>query len=444
MGDKTVALSVVQQKALTIKDFIHKEGIVKQLEAALPRFLNADRFLRTIYSAMLQNPKLLDCTQDSLLSSMIQAAQLGLEPVLGKAALIPYGTEMQFQPMFRGLIDLAMRSDKLDKITAHTVYDKDQFTIEYGTDEKLNHKPFLDGDRGNIRGSYTVWYYKDGGTTHSYMSISDIQKIRDRSPAWKAFLKYKKLCPWNTDESEMCKKTVIKRHSKLQPCSVEFEKAVEYDNSLETGQLLISDIKDLPKDKEKPNYAAKEIKAKDETPEDPPKPTVDVQTGEGLEQGEPQGTLPDGVDPIEWLTTCHPRSSVGNAKTVLAVYKEQEFAIDGIKDPNIQGKIRNKRLQAVDYLAQIEANKKEIAEEKPSIPDEDKIPEFDKNNEHDEANGRLQYLKAMKDWKNLNSDIYASVLMDNSTEDHPLNDMNDVKPGDEQAILGFMNQAFEV
>lgn len=511
MTERTVALTTTQQKAVTIKDFIHKPGIVSQLEAALPRFLNADRFLRTIYSAMLQNPKLLDCTQESLLSSMVQAAQLGLEPVLGKAALIPYGKEMQFQPMFRGLIDLAMRSDKIDKITAHTVYDKDNFAIEYGTDEKLTHKPFLDGDRGNIRGSYTVWYYKDGGTTHSYMSISDIQKIRDRSSAWKAFLQYKKTCPWNTDESEMCKKTVIKRHSKLQPCSVEFEKAVEYDNALEMGRSIISHAKDIPptkaelltdKIKKKPEYKvqgpAQDLSDKldegdkgiegyqnlkgdkqtkgymeavkstsdrtqaeieegrkelDEHLMGGTKPTVDPLTGEDLkeeltigatadntlEQDEPQGVLPVGTDAMAWMTTCKPRSSVSNAKTVIEVAKEIKDAIDALTDVNLQGKLRNKKHQATAFLAEIENRKKQIAEVPldAGVLDEDKIPAFEQNHEPDTANGRLKFLAAMKKYMDKDWDKYDKVLKKND-----IHGMNDTKPGDEAVVLGFMAQAF--
>ena len=86
-------------------------------------------------------------------------------------------------------------------------------------------------------------------------------------------------------------------------------------------------------------------------------------------------------------------------------------------------------------IAKIEANKKEIAEEEPPPPDE---PPFEPDPEYD-AIGRVKFLKAMDDYRNINSDIYAGVLMDNDLED-----MNAVKPGDEQVILGFMDQAFEV
>lgn len=464
-------LSLVQKKAVTINEFIHKDGVVSQLNAALPKFLNADRFLRTIYSALLQNPKLLDCSKESLLSSMIQAAQLGLEPVLGKAALIPYGTEMQFQPMFRGLIDLAMRSDKIEKITAHTVYDKDAFAIDYGTAERLTHNPFLDGDRGNIRGSYTVWYYKDGGTTHSYMSISDIYKIRDRSQAWKAYLKYKKTCPWNTDESEMCKKTVIKRHSKLQPCSVEFETAVEYDNALESGVAIIPNASALPATKaelltdkikaatpaqdlidrmaagdneiegftdlkvEQVDWEAEEKSC--EQGEDETKPTVDSLTGEVLGQDEPSGLLPDGVDAIEWLIGCRPSSSLSNAKAFIAVYEEQKDKIEALDD-KIRGQVTRKLAKTKVHLAELDARKQEMAEEETHAftPPPFEIEPENHTNEYD-ANGRLQFITKMRKYMDKDGVKYKAVLDSNN-----LGGMNDVKVGDEQVILGFMSMEF--
>lgn len=229
----TQELSVSQKKAVTVRDYINKPHIVKQLEAALPSFLNPDRFLRTCYTAMLRNLKLLDCTKESMLSAMIESAQLGLEPVLGKAALIPYGKEMQFQPMYRGLIDLGRRTADI-KVTAHVVYEKDEFDIEYGDNEKCYHKPYLHGDRGEKMGAYTVWeYIASGVKTFLFMPTVDILHVRDTySKAWKASGKDS---IWGKSEDEKFKITVIKRHSKLQPCSIEMERAVELDNRVEIG-----------------------------------------------------------------------------------------------------------------------------------------------------------------------------------------------------------------
>ena len=228
----TTELTLNQKKAVTVRDYINQSHVVKQLEAALPSFLNADSFLRTCWTAMLRNPKLQDCTKESMLGALIESAQLGLPPVLGKAALIPYGKEMQFQPMYRGLIDLARRTGDV-KVTAHVVYSKDEFDIEYGDNEKCYHKPYLKGDRGEKLGAYTVWTFDNGTQSFLFLPVVDILHVRDTySKAWKTSGKDS---IWGKSEDEKFKITVIKRHSKLQPCSIEVERAVELDNRVETG-----------------------------------------------------------------------------------------------------------------------------------------------------------------------------------------------------------------
>lgn len=238
MGKK---ITVQQQKALTIRDYLHDDYVMNQLRMALPKFLDPDRFLRVFYTAILRNTKLMDCSKESMLSVLIESASLGLEPILGKAAIVPYKDVAQFQPMYRGLIDLARRTADV-KITAHVVYEKDEFDITYGINEQLHHKPCLSGDRGDIIGAYTIWTQKDADTSFTFMPVKDIYKIRDRSTAYQYAIKNPgnkdaQKTPWITDPGEMCKKTVIKRHSKLEPCSIEMVRAVEIDNYNDIGEL---------------------------------------------------------------------------------------------------------------------------------------------------------------------------------------------------------------
>ena len=73
-------------------------------------------------TALSKDPKLQECTPQSFLGAMMQAAQLGVEPntPLGQAYLIPYRNtgqmECQFQIGYRGLIDLAYRSGEITSI----------------------------------------------------------------------------------------------------------------------------------------------------------------------------------------------------------------------------------------------------------------------------------------------------------------------------------------
>ena len=132
------------------------QQLIKSMEGeiakALPSVMTPERFTRIVLSAISVNPKLAECTPKSFLAAMMQSAQLGLEvnTALGQAYVLPYKNkgvlEAQFQLGYKGMIDLAYRSD-VKTIQAHVVYENDEFECEYGLDPKLRHVP-ADGDRG--------------------------------------------------------------------------------------------------------------------------------------------------------------------------------------------------------------------------------------------------------------------------------------------------------
>jgi recombination protein RecT len=241
-----------EEKAITVRDYLFSDQTKDKLKMAIPKWLSIDRLLRVAFTAILKNPRLLDCTRESLMGAIMQCAQLGLEPILGRAYLVPYENtkkvgsqwqkvlECQFQPGYQGLVDLAERTGKIETVRAHVVYDKDEFDIEYGTSERLHHKPFLNGDRGNPIGAYTVWTRTTGAKAFTFMPIADIEKIRAKSQAYQYATrnsdnKKAQETPWIQWPGEQMKKTVIKRHSKLEPASIEYMQAVEMDDQAEYG-----------------------------------------------------------------------------------------------------------------------------------------------------------------------------------------------------------------
>ena len=138
--------AVAEKKNKTIFDVIQSGA--KQFATALPKHINSERFVRIAITTIRQNPKLAKCSQESLLGALMVSAQLGLEPgTLGQCYLIPFenkkaGTvECQFQIGYKGLIELLRRSGQLSDIYSYTVYENDDFNIEYGLSRTLTHKP---------------------------------------------------------------------------------------------------------------------------------------------------------------------------------------------------------------------------------------------------------------------------------------------------------------
>lgn len=222
-------------KAADIRVLLEKSR--GQIEKALPKHLTADRLLRVAMTSIQKTPKLLECTQQSLLACIMTCAQLGLEPdqFLGQAYLVPFKdtrkgvTTCTLIPGYRGYIALARRSGEVQTVSAQVVYERDEFELQYGVEDKLVHKPALNGNRGAPIGAYCVFKYKDGGYSFDFLPVGDIEKVRTRSKAAQDG-------PWVTDWEEMAKKTAIKRHAKLAPLSVEFQKAVALEDRAMTGE----------------------------------------------------------------------------------------------------------------------------------------------------------------------------------------------------------------
>lgn len=206
--------AVAEKKGKTIFDII--QAGAKQFATALPKHINTDRFVRIAITTIRQNPKLAQCSQESLLGALMISAQLGLEPgELGQCYLIPYGRECQFQIGYKGMIELLRRSGQLKDIYAYSVYENDEFEIIYGLHRDLKHKPNLQ-DRGNFIGCYCVAVLKDDVIAFEYMTKKEIEAHG------KKFSKTYGNGPWKTDFEAMAHKTVVKKLLKWLPVSVEF------------------------------------------------------------------------------------------------------------------------------------------------------------------------------------------------------------------------------
>jgi len=237
----------VQQKALTMRSFLEGDRIKNQLMMALPKWLSIDRFIRVAFTAVLKNPKLLDCTPESVASSFVQCASLGLEPILGRAHLVPYQNntkpgrplEMQMQVGYQGFIDLARRSGDIRDVKPFVVYEKDVFEIEYGDADRIMHKPFMGpmAERGKPIGGYVKWIFRDDYVSTHYISIDEIYaKHRAKSQAYNyAIGKGKTDTPWIEFEDIMIMKTLIKATARWEPASIEALQAVELDDFSDMG-----------------------------------------------------------------------------------------------------------------------------------------------------------------------------------------------------------------
>lgn len=171
--------------------------------------------------------------RQSVADAITNVASIGisLNPARKQAYLVPRDGKICLDISYMGLMDLAMATGSILWAKADLVHEADQFELN-GFDRPPTHgfKPFAK-DRGAIVGVYVVVKTADGDYLTEAMSLDDVYAIRDRSSAWKAWIKDKKSCPWVTDEGEMIKKTCVKRAYKYWPKTDRLERAIHYLNT---------------------------------------------------------------------------------------------------------------------------------------------------------------------------------------------------------------------
>lgn len=216
--------------AATLRDLLEKAK--PKLAEVTPKHLSADRLVRIAVASCSKTPQLLQCSPTSVLNSVMQAAQLGLEPggPLGDAYLVPYKNECTLIVGYRGLVSLARRSGQIISIEAHVVHERDRFVCKYGLDSVLVHEPDWSADPGAVIAVYAVARLRDGGVQYEVMTKAQVEAIRTRSRAGSSG-------PWVSDWAEMARKTVVRRLCKYLPLSVEMAEALDLDERTETSTV---------------------------------------------------------------------------------------------------------------------------------------------------------------------------------------------------------------
>ncbi|WBW95277.1 recombinase RecT [Oceanirhabdus sp. W0125-5] len=218
----------------------------KAIESLVPKHVTPERLCRVGLNAVSRNPKIMECSPDTVVGAIVNCATLGLEPnLLGHAYIVPFWNgktskfEAQFQIGYKGALDLVRRTGAVSTITAHEVYSGDEFEYAYGLDEKLRHIPCGEDDESKITHFYACYKLKDGGTGFVVMSRAQMDKHRDRFTKSKN-KQNKVFGPWADHYVSMGLKTVILKLIKYMPISIEQQESqkilegLQRDNGVST------------------------------------------------------------------------------------------------------------------------------------------------------------------------------------------------------------------
>lgn len=212
------------QELETIEGFKTKAAEMMKANGFAP-----DKIMREISFALqhfAKNDYLNKSTPISKLKAVVNISQVGLtlNPVAKEAYLVPRYTngnvECVLEPSYVGLQKLLTDAGSVTSIATNIVYENDFIEIDAADSVKpVSHKPELNSaKKGAIIGCYSVATLANGAKQVEWMDVTQINEIRERSESYKSFKAGKaKSSIWESDYSEMCRKTVVKRIYKYLP-----------------------------------------------------------------------------------------------------------------------------------------------------------------------------------------------------------------------------------
>lgn len=175
------------------------------------------------------------CRVETIYASLILAAQIGLEPsgIRGECYLVPFKGECTLIPGWRGLVKLALRSKAVKALYSHVVYERDEFKVHLGSDVKIEHTPFLDGEAGEIIAAYAVAKLDSGEIDVEVMTRAELDYIQRMAAKGRGGKDGPAYEDW---QDQMFRKAPIRRLAKRLPLGDDFFLASKVDELTEAGQ----------------------------------------------------------------------------------------------------------------------------------------------------------------------------------------------------------------
>lgn len=249
-----------------VKNILAEESVKNRFQDVLGK--KAPQFMATIVNVVSASPQLKQCQANSIMAAAFVAAtyDLPIDSNLGFAAIVPYNNnkynpqtkqwekqmEAQFQMMYKGFIQLAIRSGSYEKMNYAVVYEDELVSYNPITGEVEFVRDFgkctqrMNGEEDKVVGYYAWFRLLTGFSKELYMSKAEVENhARTYSSSYRYDLeKGKKSSNWTTNFKAMALKTVIKLLlSKWGILSVDLQRAIQDDQKTfdENGEEMYGD-----------------------------------------------------------------------------------------------------------------------------------------------------------------------------------------------------------
>ena len=235
-----------------VKQTLAEENVKKKFAEVLGQ--KAPQFMASMTNVVAGSPQLKQCTANSILSAAFVAAtyDLPIDSNLGFSAIVPYNNnkynpqtnqwekcmEAQFQIMYKGFIQLAIRSGYYKRMNYAVVYEDELKSYNPITGDISFVEDFsecsmrAEGDESKVAGYYARFELSTGYVQELFMSRAAVENhAKKYSQAYRYDLNNKKKSSkWSTDFEAMALKTVIKLLlSKWGILSIDMQRAIQDD-----------------------------------------------------------------------------------------------------------------------------------------------------------------------------------------------------------------------
>lgn len=243
MTTKTeVALSPQKQRMVKLSNFLEEKAADFREVATV----DPERFMRVVKNAIIRDPEIAEASMQSVYLETMKAMNDGLVIDGREAALTRFKsnkrkknpqsgqwednwqTEVVYIPMMAGIMKRVRASGEIKAWTVELVYEEEynqgRFRYTAAPDPLITHEPIIVGGRGPVVAAYSAVKLADGSHHYEVMTRDQLEAIKHRTKSKRT----KRVGnndvteitgPWATDEEEMFRKTVIRRHAKRLPVS---------------------------------------------------------------------------------------------------------------------------------------------------------------------------------------------------------------------------------
>jgi recombination protein RecT len=223
-GELERVAALPPQKA--IMDLIKRNK--PELQKLLGSALTVEQFETAAMTYLRLQPKLYECNPLSVVGGLRLGAQLGLAlGPLGHFYLAPHAGEAVFILGYKGMVELAYRSEKVRRVSAVVVREGDDFEFRYGTRAVLDHTPSGPPGEREWLAVYAVAELTNGGKPFEVLYPEDVEARRKRSALGK-----QNRGPWADDTEAMWRKSAVRALQKWLPQTAQMAQASEQDETI--------------------------------------------------------------------------------------------------------------------------------------------------------------------------------------------------------------------